>query len=428
MREMKDSGIEWVGKVPATWKIMPNKYIMTKKKVIKEVYDGENIISLSMNGVIIRDLEAGGKMPKTFDGYQIVYPGNLLMCLFDYDVTPRCIGLIKDYGVTSPAYSQFVMNNGNYSGYYYYYYLMIDHTKALLHLAKNLRHSLTEEQLGAILAPVPTIEEQQRIVDFLDFKCSKIDASVEDIQKEISLLEEYKKSVITEAVTKGLNPDVEMKDSGIEGIKEIPVISKVVRLKYLVDKKITDGTHKTPEYATVDDGSPFLSSKDVRNGYIDWSNVKYITKTLHNILHKEVCCKRGDILLAKNGTTGVAALVDTDDVFDIYVTLAVIRSDKKKVLPEYLLYSINSNVTKEQFSERLVGIGVPNLHLNVIENTNIIVYEISEQQKIVKYLNEKCSCIDDAILIKKKQLEMLADYKKSLIYEYVTGKKEVPHE
>lgn len=149
---------------------------------------------------------------------------------------------------------------------------------------------------------------------------------------------------------------------------------------------------------------------------------------MHNILHKEVCCKRGDILLAKNGTTGVAALVDTDDVFDIYVTLAVIRSDKKKVLPEYLLYSINSNVTKEQFSERLVGIGVPNLHLNVIENTNIIVYEISEQQKIVKYLNEKCSCIDDAILIKKKQLEMLADYKKSLIYEYVTGKKEVPHE
>ena len=275
---------------------------------------------------------------------------------------------------------------------------------------------------------MPSINEQEVIVEYLDTKCSEIDATTEDIQKEISLLEEYKKSVITEAVTKGLNPDAEMKDSGIEGIKEIPVISKVVRLKYLVDKKITDGTHKTPEYATVDDGSPFLSSKDVRNGYIDWSNVKYITKTLHNILHKEVCCKRGDILLAKNGTTGVAALVDTDDVFDIYVTLAVIRSDKKKVLPEYLLYSINSNVTKEQFSERLVGIGVPNLHLNVIENTNIIVYEISEQQKIVKYLNEKCSCIDDAILIKKKQLEMLADYKKSLIYEYVTGKKEVPHE
>lgn len=206
--ETKDSGIEWVGKVPATWKIMPNKYIMTKKKVIKEVYEGESIISLSMNGVIVRDLEAGGKMPKTFDGYQIVYPGNLLMCLFDYDVTPRCIGLIKDYGVTSPAYSQFVMNNGNYSGYYYYYYLMVDHTKALLHLAKNLRHSFTEEQLGAILAPVPTIEEQQQIADYLDTKCSEIDAIIADKKRQLDILADYKKSLIYEYVT---------------GKKEVPV-------------------------------------------------------------------------------------------------------------------------------------------------------------------------------------------------------------
>ena len=206
--EMKDSGIEWVGKVPVTWKIMPNKYIMTKKKVIKEVYDDENIISLSMNGVIVRDLEAGGKMPKTFDGYKIVYPGNLLMCLFDYDVTPRCIGLIKDYGVTSPAYSQFVMNNDNYSGYYYYYYLMIDHAKTLLHLAKNLRHSFTEEQLGAILAPVPTVEEQYQIVNYLDTKCSEIDTLIADKKRQLDTLADYKKSLIYEYVT---------------GKKEVPV-------------------------------------------------------------------------------------------------------------------------------------------------------------------------------------------------------------
>ena len=206
--EMKDSGIEWVGKVPVTWKIMPNKYIMTKKKVIKEVYDDENIISLSMNGVIVRDLEAGGKMPKTFDGYQIVYPGNLLMCLFDYDVTPRCIGLIKDYGVTSPAYSQFVMNNDNYSGYYYYYYLMIDHAKTLLHLAKNLRHSFTEEQLGAILAPVPTVEEQYQIVNYLDTKCSEIDTLIAYKKRQLDTLADYKKSLIYEYVT---------------GKKEVPV-------------------------------------------------------------------------------------------------------------------------------------------------------------------------------------------------------------
>ena len=174
---------------------------MHKVKKICPVYNGENILSLTIQGVIIRDFDLGGKMPATFDGYQIIYPGNLLMCLFDYDVTPRCIGLIKDKGLTSPAYSQFVMNQGADARYYYYYYLLLDFTKELLHLAKNLRHSFTEEQLGKIKVPVPPIEEQHRIVDFLDTKCARIDSIVEDKQKQISTLDEYKKSLIYEYVT-----------------------------------------------------------------------------------------------------------------------------------------------------------------------------------------------------------------------------------
>ena len=106
---MKESGIEWAEQVPAHWKMMQNKYIMKKIKIICPVYNGEDILSLTMNGVIVRDLDAGGKMPSSFNGYQTLYPGNLLMCLFDYDVTPRCIGLIKNEGLTSPAYSQFIM-------------------------------------------------------------------------------------------------------------------------------------------------------------------------------------------------------------------------------------------------------------------------------------------------------------------------------
>ena len=109
--EMKDSGIEWVGQVPMSWNTVPNKYLMYKIKSICPIYNGENILSLTTNGVIIRDLNGGGKMPTSFDGYQIVVPGNLLMCLFDIDVTPRCVGLIKDFGLTSPAYSQFVMKD-----------------------------------------------------------------------------------------------------------------------------------------------------------------------------------------------------------------------------------------------------------------------------------------------------------------------------
>lgn len=199
--EMKDSGIEWVGKMPLAWDVVPNKYLMYKVKNICPVYNGEDILSLTTNGVIIRDLNGGGKMPTSFDGYQKVTPGNLLMCLFDIDVTPRCIGLVKNFGLTSPAYSQFVMRTGAYAPYYYYYYLMVDYTKELLHMAKNLRHSLTEDQLGAIKAPNPPYEEQVQIAEFLDKKCVEINLVIEDKNRQLATLDEYKKSLIFEYVT-----------------------------------------------------------------------------------------------------------------------------------------------------------------------------------------------------------------------------------
>lgn len=208
MREMKDSGIEWVGQIPSNWNTMANKYVMTKIKHVNPLYEGEDILSLTMNGVIVRDLDAGGKMPSSFDGYQRIHPSNLLMCLFDYDVTPRCIGLIKNEGLTSPAYSQFVMKNDNKAEYYYYYYLMVDFTKELLHLAKNLRHSFAEDQLGMVNAPVPPVEEQSSIAQSLDDKCAEIDYIIAQKQEQLAVLADYKKSVIYEYVT---------------GKKEVPV-------------------------------------------------------------------------------------------------------------------------------------------------------------------------------------------------------------
>lgn len=200
-KELKDTNIVWASKIPTHWSVMPNKYIMSKIKRICDIHKGEDIISLSMNGVIVRDLDAGGKMPTTFNGYQFVYPGNLLMCLFDYDVTPRCIGYINNYGITSPAYSQFVMKNNNCAKYYYYYYLMIDNTKELLHLAKNLRHSFTEDELGKIAQVVPPVEEQVEIADYLDKKCAEIDSVIADKKKQLEVLDNYKKSLIYEYVT-----------------------------------------------------------------------------------------------------------------------------------------------------------------------------------------------------------------------------------
>ena len=199
--EMKDSGIEWVGEMPMSWSTVPNKYLMYKIKSICPIYNGENILSLTTNGVIIRNLNGGGKMPTSFDGYQKIVPGNLLICLFDIDVTPRCIGLIKDSGLTSPAYSQFAMKDGAYAPYYYYYYLMVDYTKELLHMAKNLRHSLTEDQLGAIKAPRPPYVEQIQIAEYLDNKCSEISQVIADKNNQLEILDEYKKSLIFEYVT-----------------------------------------------------------------------------------------------------------------------------------------------------------------------------------------------------------------------------------
>lgn len=199
--EMKDSGVKWLKQIPSSWSVMPNKYLMHKIKEICPVYKDEDILSLTMKGVVIRDLDAGGKMPTSFDGYQRLHKGNLLMCLFDIDVTPRCIGLINDEGLSSPAYSQFVLENIADSRYFTYYYTMLDNDKTLLHLAKNLRHSLTEDLLGEVPTAVPPIDEQKKIADFLDKKCSEIDTIISDKKKQLEVITEYKKSLIYEYVT-----------------------------------------------------------------------------------------------------------------------------------------------------------------------------------------------------------------------------------
>ena len=198
---MKECSVSWARQIPQHWKVMPNKHLMTKIKNICPIYKGEDILSLTMYGVIVRDLDAGGKMPSSFDGYQYIKKGNLLMCLFDIDVTPRCIGIIKQNGITSPAYSQFKMKKIANARFYYYYYLMLDYTKELLHLAKNLRHSLTEDQLGAIKQLVPPLDEQQEIADYLDNKCAEIEQIIADKKTQIETLDGYKKTLIYEYVT-----------------------------------------------------------------------------------------------------------------------------------------------------------------------------------------------------------------------------------
>lgn len=444
MREMKDSGIPWIGEIPSDWKILRLKQLLANgKDAIKVgpfgsqlsgsdftndgfwVYNQQTVINhdFSKNDTFINHEKFNAM--KSFQ----VRASDILI------TTRGTIGKIcripKNFheGIIHPCIIKF----------------RIDDTKILYNIIEMLFNNsdLVKNQLNYmsnattidviysstlknIYIPVAPIKVQRRIANYLDAKCAEIDSIRKNVEAEIEALKQYKKSVITEAVTKGLNKDVEMKDSGIPWIGNIPKKWQIVPLKRLVLMPIKDGTHQTPTYTESSNGIPFLSSGNVRTGKINWENIKYITPELHEKLSKEVKPQINDILLAKNGTTGVAAIVDKNYIFDVYVTLAVIRANPQYLIPRFLLYAINSNISKYQFNQSLKGIGTPNLHLDEINKTRILVPTLAEQCQIADFLDSKCSKIDSIIQKKQELLANLDTYKKSLIYEYVTGKKEVP--
>lgn len=411
-REMKDSGIKWVGKIPISWNVMPNKYLMRKVKNIHPIYNGEDILSLTMDGVIVRDLEnPSGKMPTTFDGYQEISKGNLLMCLFDIDVTPRCIGLVKNNGLTSPAYSQFILNDSNYAPYYYYYYLMIDHTKELLHLAKNLRHSLTEEQLGFVPTPVPPIDEQKKIADYLDEKCSEIDSLITDIQSQIDILEDYKKSVITEAVTKGLDPNVEMKDSGIDYLGNVNPNWKITKIGYIC-RKLNHSFNSDAEVLICSNKGEVFLRGNTNFGLTSDNDSMFQGVKAGELLIHGMDTWHGAIAISKyNGKcTKVVHVCESDENKNFICYFLQMLAFKK-------VYKAISNGVRENTSDFRSWNKTGAIYISIPDK--------KEQDKISAYLEEKCNEINIIIETKKEQLDILEQYKKSLIYEYVTGKKEV---
>lgn len=415
MREMKDSGIEWVGQIPKDWDVVPHKRVMHKVKKICEQYSGEDIISLTMNGVIKRDLTAGGKMPTSFDGYQYVKPNDLLLCLFDIDVTPRCVGVVKDYGVTSPAYSRFVMHDGYYNAYYDYLLRAIDDDKVFVHLSKNLRSSLTESDFGAIKTCVPSLAEQKRIVIFLDAQCAEIDAVLEKTRASIEEYKKLKQAVITQAVTKGIRGDRPMKDSGIEWIGEIPAewsvvpFSKFARVSAnLVNPSdYQDYLQVSPENIEKDSGK-LLPCKTVSEvGVESWNHFFHKGQILYSKIRpklNKVCIAPFDGLCSADMYP-----IDTDNI------------------SKFVVYTILSNDFNQQVA-MITENRVKMPKINQKELSKIIVVlpaNRMEQQEIVDYLDGECGKIDALIAKKQQYLTEIENYKKSLIYEYVTGKKEV---
>ena len=351
-RKMKDSGIEWIGEIPEGWEVLAHKYIMHKEKSICEHYSGEDVISLTLNGVVKRDLESpSGKMPTTFDGYQFVNPNDLLLCLFDIDVTPRCVGLVKDYGVTSPAYSRFKIHSGFCNAYYNYLLRFIDDEKVFVHLSKNLRSSLTESDFGAIKTIVPPKAEQQRIANYLDNRTFEIDTL---LSKARSSIEEYKKlkqAVITQAVTKGVRGEREMKDSGIEWIGEIPVEWRKTQLRHCATIKsgITLGKNYSKDTVLIE--RPYLRVANVQGGYVDLNGLATIEVTPDEDLKYRL--HSGDVLMTEGGDRDklgrgcvwhgeIEPCLHQNHVFAVQTNDAVL-------LPEFLEYLTASDVGRSYF-------------------------------------------------------------------------------
>lgn len=417
----KDSGIAWIGEIPEHWEVIPHKRIMRKKKIIKELYAGENILSLTKKGVIIRDLEAGGKMPTTFNGYQVLYPDNLLMCLFDIDVTPRCVGIIKDEGLSSPAYSQFVLNQLGYTPFFDYLLRYMDDEKCLLHLSKNLRNSLTEDDFGQIETILPSTQEQQSIATYLDQKCSEIDELITLQEEMITKLQSYKQSVITEAVTKGLDKNVPLKDSGIEWIGKIPEHWDVKRLKYF-GNNYNGLTYSPNDICNSQEGTIVLRSSNIKDNKLCFDDNVYVNKEIPTKLF----VNKGDILIcSRNGSAsliGKAALIETDIKATFGAFMMIFKGNN--IHHKYLYYIVTSCIS--QYKWLFTTATINQLTSSMLgEIFAPFICDRLEQQSIADYLDQKCSEIDELISIKQQKIEKLKDYKKSLIFECVTGKRKV---
>ena len=280
--------------------------------------------------------------------------------------------------MTSPAYKDFI---------------------AALSDGANI-NNLKFDDLGRFEIPVPPLPEQKRIVTLLDEAFDDIATAKANAERNLqnarAIFESHLQSVFTQV--------------GHSFSKR--------KLKEVCDK-ITDGTHQTPSY--FDEGIVFLSSRNVTSGKIDWDKIKYIDEAQHLLMHKRVAPRIGDILLAKNGTTGVAAMVDRDVVFDIYVSLALLRA-REEVLPKLLLYFVNSPVAKVQFNKRLKGTGVPNLHLEEIREVEIsFPTSIAEQRGLLQSLDTIASETQRLESIYQQKLTALDELKKSLLHSAFNG-------
>lgn len=423
----KPCDIKWCNEIPESWNQgRVNRFLLHNVVNVGDLWDSTQLLSLTQKGIIKKDINSGkGKTHSDYSTYQTVEEGDFVFCLFDIDETPRTVGLSTERGMITSAYTVFKPKKDINSKYVYYFFESIDDTKALKPYYKGLRKTVRPPEFLKINLPFPQLVEQNQIVAFLDTETSRIDNLIAKQEKLIEKLEEHRKSVISHAVTKGLDPNVTMRDSGIEWLGAVPEHWSTPSTKYLLDKPITDGPHETPNF--VDEGIPFISAEAISKGKIDFNKKRgYISPELNELYSKKYSPNLEDIYMVKSGaTTGKIAMVETNQVFNIWSPLAVFRCDKSKLIPKYLLYVFNS---KHYYNALVLNWSYgtqQNIGMGVLSNIKIPLPSLEEQKQIIEILDTKCTKIDSLVAKQAHLINKLKEYRTSIISHAVTGKIDV---
>ena len=423
----KDSGVEWLGEIPENWELRRFKYLF--KEINERSNDGsEDLLSVSQyTGVTKKSdkVEDGDLLTtaSTLEGYKKVNQDDLVINIML--AWNGSLGFSPYDGITSPAYSIYRLNNGNSERFFHYL------VRSQLYKSEFKRNSsgviesrlrLYTDDFFAIWSLLPPLPEQTAIAAFLDDKTTKIDRAIAQKEKMIALLKERKQIIIQNAVTKGLDPNVKMKDSGVEWIGEIPEHWEVKKVKHVTTKI---GSGVTPSGGGTiyleEGGIPLLRSQNVHFGRIDFTDVARITPKIHDSMNNSKV-KKGDVLLnITGGSIGRCHFVETDFELNVNQHVCIVRPSKL-IDTKFLNNLLASEIGQGQILFYQQGGGREGLNFQALKNFLIPLPPRNERDQILKYIDKENNRIDQAITLQKTQIEKLKEYKASLIDSAVTGK------
>ncbi len=415
------TGIEWIGEIPLGWKCIKLKYITTPKRELSE--DGtETLLSVTEdNGIVprsqIRSNEDHLSRSDDLRGYLKVQEGDLVNNIML--VWKRALGVSKYDGIVSPAYSVFAFKKGMNSNYFHYLLRSDEYIAEFRRNSTGIvdsRLRLYDDSFGRVFSHVPPLQEQILISNYLNKKTSQIDSLIEKIQQKIELLKEQRTSLINQCVTKGLNPDVEMKDSGVEWIGEIPKHWELKKLKYIVSyntETLTDKTDPSYEFTYVEIG-------DV--DYIDGISYKSKIAFLDSPSRARRVLRNGDVIISTVRTyLRAIGLIDREDDLIGSTGFCVLRSSKE-VSSKYLSYAVRSEWFISDVISNSEGVSYPAINSSDLVNLKVIFPPLNEQIEIENTLDVEIKISNDLISKETKRIELLKEYRQSLISNTVTGK------